>query len=91
MIKRTIEKKTMKFLKLILLLLIHLDICGAPRLNADDLLVAMSGSGTVERYETATGRHEGTFIRGLDRPNALAFGPDGSNDLRTILRGLPVD
>jgi sugar lactone lactonase YvrE len=48
-------------------------------LHADgaDLLVAMQGAGTVERYETCTGRHVGTFIRGVERPNALAFGPDG--------------
>jgi len=45
-------------------------------LHAADLLVVMNGSGTVERYETATGRHVGTFIRGVERPNALAFGPD---------------
>jgi len=83
------EKKTMKFLKLILLLLIHLYISGAPRLNADDLLVAMSGSGTVERYETATGRYVGTFIRGLDRPNALAFGPDGTLYVATGAVGGP--
>lgn len=46
--------------------------------HAADLLVAMHGSGTVERYETATGRHVGTFLRGIERPNALAFGPDGA-------------
>ena len=47
-------------------------------LHAADLLVAMSGGGTVERYELATGRHVGPFIHRVDRPNALAFGPDGA-------------
>ena len=47
-------------------------------LDAADLLVAMSGGGTVERYESATGQHVGTFIHRIDRPNALAFGPDGA-------------
>ena len=47
-------------------------------LNAADLLVAMSGGGTVERFESATGRHMGTLINGIERPNALAFGPDGA-------------
>ena len=47
-------------------------------LNAADLLVAMSGGGTVERYDSATGRHVGTFISRIDQPNALAFGPDGA-------------
>ena len=47
-------------------------------LNAADLLVAMSGGGTVERYESATGRHVGTFINRIDQPNALAYGPDGA-------------
>ena len=49
----------------------------ASKPHAADMLVAMPGSGTVERYETATGRHVGTFLRGIERPNALAFGPDG--------------
>jgi sugar lactone lactonase YvrE len=43
-----------------------------------DLLVAMHGAGTVERYEGGSGRHVGTFIRGLDHPNDLAFGRDGA-------------
>ncbi len=47
-------------------------------LDAADLLIAMSGGGTVERYESATGQHMGTFIHRIDRPNALAFGPDGA-------------
>ena len=50
----------------------------ATNLNAADLLVAMSGGGTVERYESATGRHVGTFINRIDQPNALAYGPDGA-------------
>ena len=50
----------------------------ATNLNAADLLVAMGGSGTVERFESATGRHMGTLINGIERPNALAFGPDGA-------------
>jgi hypothetical protein len=50
----------------------------ATRLNAADLLVAMCGGGTVERYESATGQHVGTFIHRIDRPNALAYGPDGA-------------
>jgi DNA-binding beta-propeller fold protein YncE len=47
-------------------------------LNAADLLVAMSGGGTVERYDSVTGKHVGTFISRIDQPNALAFGPDGA-------------
>ena len=50
----------------------------ATNLNAADLLVAMGGSGTVERFESATGRHMGTLINGIERPNALAYGPDGA-------------
>ena len=45
-------------------------------LHAADMLVAMNGSRCVERYDS-TGRRLGAFIRGLDHPNALAFGPDG--------------
>ena len=50
----------------------------ATSLNAADLLVAMSGGGTVERYDSSTGRHVGTYINRIERPNALAFGPDGA-------------
>jgi DNA-binding beta-propeller fold protein YncE len=50
----------------------------ATNLNAADLLVAMSGGGTVERYDSVTGKHVGTFISRIERPNALAFGPDGA-------------
>ena len=60
-----------------------------PRLNADDLFVAMSGSGTVERYETGTNLHLGNFIRGLDRPNSLAFGPGGALYVTTGAVGGP--
>lgn len=42
-----------------------------------DLLVAMNGSGRVERYDPATGRHLGTLIAGLRRPNHLRWAPDG--------------
>ena len=50
----------------------------ATNVNAADLLVAMSGGGTVERYDSVTGKHVGTFISRIDQPNALAFGPDGA-------------
>jgi hypothetical protein len=60
-----------KFLALLLAVL-------TTSLNAADLLVAMGGGGTVERYESATGKHVGTFISRIERPNALAFGPDGA-------------
>lgn len=56
---------------------------------APDLLVAMHGGGTVERYEAGTGRHVGTFIRGLDQPNDLAFGPDGTLYVATGAVGAP--
>ncbi|MEN9666101.1 MAG: Virginiamycin lyase, partial [Planctomycetota bacterium] len=52
------------------------------RVHAGELLVAMAhadepAGGTVERYDGASARHLGTFLRGLDHPNAVAFGPDG--------------
>jgi len=42
-----------------------------------DLLVAMSGSGRVERYDGRTGQWRGTFLYGLPSPAGLAWGPDG--------------
>ena len=50
--------------------------------SADEMLVPMArvdapGGGTVERYDPATGRHLGTFLRGIDHPNAIVAGPDG--------------
>jgi len=50
----------------------------ASRARPAQMLVAMSGAGTVERYDAASGTHLGTLVRGVDRPNALAFGPDGA-------------
>ena len=32
----------------------------------------------TQALESATGRHMGTLISGIERPNALAFGPDGA-------------
>ena len=58
-------------------------VCMAPVARAADgpekMLVAMSTAGTVECYDPATGRHEGTVIRGLSRPMGLALGK--GNDL----------
>jgi len=42
-----------------------------------DILVAMSGSGRVERYDCKTGRWRGTFIYGIPNPAGLAWGSDG--------------
>jgi sugar lactone lactonase YvrE len=53
-------------------------LCGAAAAAAAaDLLVAMNGSGRVERYDV-DGKHLGTFISGLPHPNGLGFGPDGN-------------
>lgn len=51
--------------------------CVAAGAAGGDLLVAMHGAGTVERYEVRTGKHLATFLTGLDHPNDIAFGPDG--------------
>jgi sugar lactone lactonase YvrE len=56
--------------------------CVASRSAAAELLVAMNGSGRVERYDL-DGRHLGTFISGLPNPNGLAYGPDGNLYLST--------
>jgi len=54
----------------------HLPV--SDRVQSTHMLVAMSGAGTVERYDAASGAHLGTFVRGVERPNAVAFGPDGA-------------
>ena len=46
--------------------------------GAEDLLVAMHGTGKVERYDSTTGEWVGTFASGLEAPNAVAYGPDGN-------------
>lgn len=42
-----------------------------------DLLVVMTGSGSVERFDTRTGAWRGTFLRGLPNPHSIAWSPDG--------------
>jgi len=46
--------------------------------TAYDVLVAMHDAGTIECYDGATGSHRGTFAVGIDNPNCLAWGPDGT-------------
>ncbi|HQK96197.1 MAG TPA: hypothetical protein PLD23_22055, partial [Armatimonadota bacterium] len=45
---------------------------------AYDVLVAMHDGGSIECYDGATGSHRGTFAVGIDNPNCLAWGPDGT-------------
>jgi DNA-binding beta-propeller fold protein YncE len=42
------------------------------------ILVGGEGSGTIHRFDAATGAHAGTLITGLARPTGLALAPDGS-------------
>lgn len=48
-----------------------------------DLLVLMHGSGRLERYDPLTGRHLGTVLAGLDRPNQLLVRPDRTGFVST--------
>ena len=75
--------------KITLLGLIVFSLAGFASETNPDLLVVMSGSGKVERYETGTGRHLGAFIVGAPQPNRLAFGPDGQLYLTTGAVGGP--
>jgi DNA-binding beta-propeller fold protein YncE len=58
------------------LLLLLLTILGDAAL-AQDLLVSGLGSGAIHRYDGVTGEPKGIFVRGLDGPTGMAFGPDG--------------
>lgn len=47
------------------------------RLQADDMLVLMHGTGRVERYDLASGAHVGTVLSGLPPGNAILLDADG--------------
>lgn len=45
--------------------------------SAADMLVLMSGSGKLERYDSETGAHVGTVVSGLPPSNAMLFDAEG--------------
>src|SRR4051812_11914817 len=54
---------------------------------AVDVLVLMSGSGKVERYDLASGAHVGTLLSGLPPSNALLVDAQGRLLISTGLPG----
>jgi len=56
-------------------------------LAAPELLVLMHGSGKIERYDPATGKHLGTELRGLPPSNVLTFDSEGRLLISTGLPG----
>ena len=65
-----------------------LPLCGAAAAEPD-LLVLMSESGRVERYDTGTGAHVGTLLSGLPPSNVLLFDAEGRLLISTGLPGGP--
>lgn len=60
------------------LLAASLMLAGLPLMvSAADMLVLMSGSGKVERYDSETGAHVGTVVSGLPPSNAMLFDAEG--------------
>jgi hypothetical protein len=60
------------------LLAASLMLAGLPLVvSAADMLVLMSGSGKVERYDSETGAHVGTVVSGLPPSNAMLFDAEG--------------
>jgi hypothetical protein len=60
-----------------IILVVHSPLASAAEMLVPMAHTAAPGAGTVERYDPQTGRHLGTFLRGIDHPNAIAAGPDG--------------
>ena len=59
-------------------------VCAAEKA---DLLVLAHGTGKIERYDTATGKHLGTYLSGLPGCNAITFDPEGRLLISTGLPG----
>lgn len=77
----------MSLTKIITIIILSI-LCCSSILSAKepDILVLMYGSGKVERYDISSGKHIGTFIRGLSSPNAMLL---GSDDRLYISTGVP--
>ena len=70
------------------LLAASLMLAGLPLVvSAADMLVLMSGSGKVERYDSETGAHVGTVVSGLPPSNAMLFDAEGRLLISTGMPG----